>query len=274
MMGNYYTIKNQVFTTVLFSVLFVFYSNAQTQTARFSDITSKLWINTYGNIQLKNNFFWDFQTHFRFQEKDNVPMVGQLAQIYNRQGLGYIFSKKFNATLGFVYRLNNNLDDVAINEKNSNSEWRIWHQYQFAIPFPRLIVYHRFRLEHRWSKGFENNSNYFFRNRYRYMINVKIPINKKKLEEKTLYIAPEAELIMQSGRRVVNSPMEDLRLHLSFGYIVNYKLIVASGLMYTTGQELTDGSIYKQSIVLRMHLYYMLSLPKWKKENLPFNLLN
>lgn len=264
----------KVFITSILLVNITFVCNAQTQTAEFSEITNGTWINTYGNIDIKNNFFWDLQVHFRFQENENIPMVGQWAQIYNRHGLGYIFSKKFNSTVGFVHRLNHNLNQSAINQKNTNSEWRIWHQYQFAIPFSRLVVYHRLRLEHRWSKGFDYNSTYFFRNRYRYMFKTKIPINKKKLEEKAIYVAPEVELIMQSGRRVINSPMEDLRLHLSVGYIVNYKLIIASGLMYTTGQDLSDGSYYRQRLLLRMHVYYMLSFQKWKRENLPFNLLN
>ncbi len=261
------------FLVVVITSLVTLQGNAQASTAQFSNVESKYWINTYGNIRLKGNFFWDMQTHLRFQEKGNVPLFGQWAQIYNRQGLGYIFSKNFNSTVGFVFRLNNNLDGVESNEQQTVSDWRIWHQYQFAMPFPRFNVYHRLRIEHRWSRGFASDSDYFFRNRYRYMLNVKIPINKRKLEEKTLYVAPEVELIMQSGRRVVNSPFEDLRLHTSVGYILNHRVILASGLMYTMGQELFDGAIYKQGFVLRTRVYYFMDSQKWKKQKLPFSLL-
>lgn len=273
-MRHIFNIKIHIIAAVLCGVLLTGGIKAQAPAAEFRDINSATWLNTYGNIRLSNNLFWDLQTHFRFQEKDNVPFMGQWAQVYNRHGLGYIFSNNFNTTVGFVHRYNNNLDGVAFDESKTNSEWRIWHQYKFAMPFPRLVVYHRLRLEHRWAKGFENDSKYFFRNRYRYMFKLKIPLNKKRLEEKAFYLSPEAELIMQSGSRVVNSPMEDLRLHLSAGYIVNYKLFFAAGLMYAAGQQLNDGTVYKQRIVFRAHLYYTLSLPKWKKQNLPFNLLN
>lgn len=246
----------------------------QTQSSHFNEPVSKFWVNTYGNIPITDKLFFDTQTHFRFQQTANVPMVGQWAQIYSRQGLGYVFSKSFNATVGGVFRLNNNLDGVALNESQSVPEFRIWHQYQFAMPMTGLYVYHRLRMEHRWSKGFNNDSEYFFRNRYRYMLNVKIPINNNKLEEKTFYISPEAELIMQSGKVVGGSPLEDLRLHTSFGYILDRNVIMATGFMYSFGQDLVDGTQYKQGLVWRFHVYYFLNFKKLKKPSLPFEFLN
>lgn len=242
--------------------------------AQFAKPSSLLWVNTYGNIKLNDKWFIDNQFHFRFQETDQVPVVGQFAQFYARQGVGHIFSKSFNATAGTVFRLDSNPNEIAFDEVKRVSEFRLWHQYQFAIPMNRLYVYHRLRLEHRWSKGFNEDSEYFFRNRFRYMFNVKIPINSRRLEEKTLYIAPEAEIIMQSGQVVGGSPLEDLRLHTSLGYIVNRNVIVASGLMYTFGQSLADGTNYRQRLILRLHLYYFLDRKDFKKPGLPFEFLN
>lgn len=248
--------------------------HAQQQSASFAGPTSKLWINTYGNIKLTDRLFYDLQTHFRFQEAGSTPLVGQWAQIYNRHGIGYIFSKQFNATAGLVFRLNHNTSAADEMELLTSPEWRIWHQYQFVVPFSRLNVYHRLRIEHRWSKDFEEDSKYFFRNRWRYMINVKIPINNRKLREKTWYISPEAELIMQNGHRVSGSPFEDLRLHTSVGYIVNHKVILASGLMYSFGQDLIDSALYKQNLTFRIHMYYFLDMSRWKREEaLPFEFL-
>jgi len=94
------------------------------------------------------------------------------------------------------------------------------------------------------------------------MFKLKIPLFKPKLGPRTFYISPEAELIMQSGKAVVNSPMEDLRLHASLGYIINPRLTVASGLMYSTGQELSGGEVFNQKMTLRLHLYFA---PDWRK---------
>lgn len=223
---------------------------------RFKKPVSRLWVNTYGKIRLTDRISWIAQTHFRFREDDHLKFAGQIGQIYNRHAINYRFSKSFNASLGGVVRINFNTDDILEDEESLVPELRIWHEYLFSVPLSGLKVCHRIRLEHRWSKGFKEGSQYIFRNRWRYMLNIKVPINHTKLEPKTFYISPEAELIMQSGKTVVNSPMEDLRLHASGGYIINSQLCVAAGIMYSMGQELKNGEVFHQKITLRTHLYF------------------
>ncbi|MCR9228626.1 MAG: DUF2490 domain-containing protein [Flavobacteriaceae bacterium] len=225
------------------------------ETSQYKDPKTKVWFNTYGNIRIGKRFFWDAQTHFRFQETKSTPFMGQIGQIYNRHAIGYIFNKKTNFRLGGVVRINFNTDEDS-EDKNVVPEWRIWHQYQFAMPFYSAMFYHRIRIEHRWSKGFTENSNYIFRNRWRYMFRAKIPLNNNKLSPKTIYVAPEAELIMQSGKEVVASPMEDLRLTTTIGYIVTPRLTFAAGVLYNQGQERYNGGYYQQGWTLRFHMYY------------------
>lgn len=233
--------------------------------AKYKEPLTKYWINTYGNIRISKKLFWVAQTHFRFQETEGTPFVGQIGQIYNRHALGYIYSKKTNFTLGGVIRLNYDTSEEGNNE-SFIPEYRIWHQYQFAMEIGSSVAYHRFRIEHRWSKDFNDDSEYIFRNRWRYMFRLKIPINKPKIQSNTFYIAPEAELIMQSGKNVVDSPMEDLRLHTSFGYIFSPKLTVALGAMYNQGQTLDNGGIWKQGYTIRMHLYFSPDFRKTKNK--------
>ena len=95
---------------------------------------------------------------------------------------------------------------------------------------------------------------------------MKIPLNKPKFEPKTLYVSPEAELIMQSGKAVVDSPMEDLRLTTTLGYVLTPRLTVAGGLMYSFGQDILDGSVYKQKFTVRLHLYYSPDFRKVKNK--------
>ncbi len=230
--------------------------------SKFKDPITLTWINTYGNIRLTDRLFWIAQTHFRFQETEDTPFAGQIAQLYNRHAISYLFSKKFNVSLGGVLRVNFNTDEVLPDERNAVTEWRIWHQYLFAQPLDNIMIYHRIRLEHRWSQGFTDDADFIFRNRWRYMFKVKAPLGKSKLGPNTFYVSPEAELIMQSGKPVVNSPLEDLRLHVSFGYIINPRLTVAAGLMYSMGQELSDGTIFKQKWTPRFHVYFA---PDWRK---------
>lgn len=254
--------RNRLSCVVVALVFFTFSGFTQeTETqelplsSKYKEPLTKLWINSYGNIRISKRLFWDAQTHLRFQETESSPFVGQVAQVYNRHAIGYIHSKYFNVSLGGVLRLNFNTDAAEF-DRNLVPEWRIWHQYQFAQPLENMMIYHRIRIEHRWTQGFEENSDYIFRNRWRYMFRMKIPLNSHKLAPKTLYVSPEAELIMQSGKAVVASPMEDLRLTTTLGYILTPRLTIAAGAMYSQGQDLANGGIYKQSWTMRFHVYF------------------
>ncbi|QLG46929.1 DUF2490 domain-containing protein [Costertonia aggregata] len=261
-------------TILFFSVLLVFYHPVAAQDtdvevlpseSRFKNPKSRLWVNTYGNIRISKRLFWVAQTHFRFEETDATPFAGQVGQIYNRHAIGYIYNKKINAALGGVMRINFNTDESST-DRNVVPEFRIWHQYQFAMPVYSAMIYHRIRIEHRWTQGFEENSDYIFRNRWRYMFRAKIPLNNDKLAPKTLYISPETELIMQSGKAVVGSVMEDLRLTTTLGYILTPRLTVAAGAMYSQGQTLENAGEFKQNWTLRFHVYFSPDFRKVKNK--------
>ena len=236
----------------------------QPDESQFGDAKTGLWINTYGNMQISDRLFWVAQTHFRFQNT-NTPFIGQIAQIYNRHAIGYLHNKNFNLAAGFVLRINFNTSQQPP-DRRAVPEWRLWHEYNFAQSFSPYMVYHRIRIEHRWTRGFKEDSEWIFRNRWRYMFKFKMPLGKPKLGPQTYYFSPEVELIMQSGKAVVDSPFEDLRLHGSFGYIVNPRITVASGLMYSFGQDLVDGAYYNQKWTIRCHLYFSPDLRKVKNK--------
>ncbi len=223
--------------------------------SNFKDPKTRVWFNTYGNIRISKRLFWDAQTHFRFEETEDTPFIGQIGQIYNRHAIGYIYSKRINFSLGGVLRVNFNTDESS-EDRNVVPEWRIWHQYQFAQPVYSAMIYHRIRIEHRWTQGFEDNSEYIFRNRWRYMFRAKVPLNNTKFEPSTIYVSPEAELIMQSGKAVVGSVMEDLRLTTTLGYILTPRLTLAAGLMYSQGQTLENAGDFKQGWTMRFHVYF------------------
>lgn len=233
----------------------------------FKDPKTRIWFNTYGLIRISKRLFWDAQTHFRFEETEATPFIGQIGQIYNRHAIGYIYSKNINFSLGGVLRVNFNTNESS-EDQNVVPEWRIWHQYQFAMPVYTAMIYHRIRIEHRWTRGFAEESEFIFRNRWRYMFRAKVPLNSTKLEPGTIYVSPEAELIMQSGKAVVGSVMEDLRITTTLGYILNPRLKIAGGLMYSQGQTLQNAGNFNQNWTLRFHVYFSPDIRK-VKDKLP-----
>lgn len=236
--------------------------------SEFKPPVTRWWLNTYANVRLSDRFFWVAQTHFRRTESPSLNFAGQWAQVYNRHALSYLVDDHFSVSLGGVLRVNFNGDVDELDERRTVPEWRIWHEYLWAQHFWRGKAYHRIRLEHRWTRGYDADATWNFRNRWRYMFAVKQPINRKHLEVGAFYFGPEVELIMQSGKSVVGNPLEDLRLHASFGYIASTQVRVAAGLMYSFGQLSDAPGLYKQNLTLRTHVYYT---PDWRaaKSKLP-----
>lgn len=256
------------FSTLLVSLLLpVALWSQRPSSAQFEDPTTGVWFNSYNNFRLSEKLFYVAQLHLRPVNTENTPFVGQMGQIYNRHGINYLFSKRFNVTAGFVWRFDFSNTDLAdgLDRERVVSEPRIWHEYLFVMPFERLMLYHRLRIEHRWSRNHLVNSDYIFRNRWRYMLYAKIPLNKPTLSPGTWYANPEIELIMQSGPPVIDATMEDLRLFPSVGYIMSPRLQFRAGIMYTTGQKLSDGSQYRQRWILRFHSYLSLDFRKFEK---------
>lgn len=239
----------------------------------YRDPTTSLWLGSYMNFRLTDKLFWAGELHYRRTEHNSVPYVGKMAQIYNRHGIKYMFSKNFNATAGGVLRIDFTPDPGNENLKKVILEPRLWHEYVFGQPLWRGMVYHRLRLEHRWSKNFDFGANYNFRNRYRYKFLMKIPLNTPTLTNKTFYFAPDVEIIMQSGKTVPFSLMEDLRLYPHFGYVFSPRIGGSTGMMYTLGQSFERGNLdYRQRWIFRVNTYISLDWRKFEDKLLPINI--
>jgi hypothetical protein len=86
------------------------------------------------------------------------------------------------------------------------------------------------------------------------------------LEPGAWYVIPDVELIMQSGKSIVDNPLEDLRIYPQVGYIVSPRLKIGGGPMYTTGQRTGAGYEWRQRIVLRVNAYVSLNLRKFENK--------
>ncbi|MFO7702486.1 MAG: DUF2490 domain-containing protein [Psychroflexus maritimus] len=219
------------------------------------------WLGSYGTFRLSEKWYWHAELHYRREASDKYPFWGSMAQVYNRHGIKFIPTKNFSATAGGVLRLDFNPNA----EEGFDSmilEPRIWHEYIWTMPFERFRIYHRFRFEHRWSRGFNVNSDWRFRNRWRYKFLMKIPLNKPQLQPGAFYFSPDVELILQTGKTVSDYPVEDLRILPTFAYIASPRTTYSTGLMYTTGQTQEGGFIYKERWILKFNVYINLDLRK------------
>lgn len=247
-------------------ILSAFNLNAQNSEPILEDFETNLWLSSYNKFRVTDKLYWAAELHYRrIGTKDN-PFIDRMAQIYNRHGLNYVFSRNFNVTAGGVMRLNFTPEPGNEEFKPVDIEPRIWHQYVFVTPWPRFIMYNRVRIEHRWNRSNRLNSDWIFRNRWRYMFYMKIPLNNNQLTPGTIYFSPSMELIMQTGKPVVGSFVEDLRLYGNLTYIASPRISSSIGMMYTTGQDLNNPEVYGRRWILRISTYISLDFRKEERK--------
>lgn len=254
------------------------YSQNTPTTINIEPSSTLVWLGTYTTMRIGENWFYEAQHHYRRSSYNNVPFVGRMAQFYNRHALTYKFSDKFLATLGPVLRLNYSPEPGNPDFENLTYEPRIWHQYAFIDKdyFPngrQYVLQHRLRFEHRWNRSNLKGAEWRYRDRYRYRFTMKVPISRKTLQPETWYFdVANVEIIMQSGKSVVNAPLEDLRIYPAIGYIYNTKIAYSAGMMYTLGQRTGAGENYRQRWILRANVWYTPDFRKWEKKVPTINL--
>lgn len=241
-------------------------SNGRPSEAQFRPMGTNLWVGSYNKFRIADKWIWDAQHHYRRGGHNGVAYIGRMEQFYNRHALTYLITKNVNITAGGVLRLNFTPDPGNPNFRKMVLEPRFWHEYLFSMPFPRFMLYHRIRIEHRWSISNAVDANWIYRDRWRYKIYATIPLNKPKLVPGAYYFTPDVEIIMQSGKPVIDSPLEDLRIYPQIGYIVNPRVKIGGGMMYTTGQRLNAGYEYNQRWVLRINCYLSLDFRKFESK--------
>jgi hypothetical protein len=259
--------KGIVFLTVFFLTVFFsvdVFGQQRPESSVMGSPSTSLWLGTYGKFRLSERFFWDAQFHYRTSEYEGTPFVGRKAQIYNRHALNYLVSPNFSMSLGPVLRLNFTPDPGNPEFESLRLEPRIWHEYLFSMPFPKYIIYHRIRIEHRWSIGNRITDEWIYRDRWRYKFFMAIPINKPAMQPGAFYLMPDFEIIMQSGKPVIDSPLEDLRINPTIGYIANPRTKYTMSMMWTTGQRLSAGYDFPTRWILRLNVYLSLDFRKFE----------
>lgn len=241
---------------------------AQATESQLKEPVTGLWLGLYTKLRIGEKTFYYAETHYRRQNSldNNWDFAGRMGKIYNRHGINYLVNNYFEVTAGPVVVLAYGPDRYNPRYERMVPEFRFWHQYLLIQPkMGRVKIYHQFRFEHRFRRGYEVESpEYNYTNRYRYKIYAYIPLNKRYLEEKTLYFSPSAEIFMHSGKSVVYHALEDFRLYPILGYIINSNYMVSAGYTYAIGQALT-GYEYNQSHLIRLNLYVNFDLRPTRK---------
>ncbi|MBW4890206.1 DUF2490 domain-containing protein [Mucilaginibacter sp. HMF5004] len=133
-----------------------------------------------------------------------------------KAGISYDIDKNFTALVGTGRYTTYDYRDLDLGPLTT--ETRLWEQITTTQFLYRLKLEHRYRVEQRWVNG-----NY--RNRFRYRINVFIPLNKTKIEAKTYFLSLFDEVFLNN----VEPNFERNRISAAAGYQFDRSWIVQAG---------------------------------------------
>jgi len=200
-------------------IIFLVSSNLKAQTTAQDDLGA--WYMYFFNGKLNEK--WGVQGDVQYR---NFNFGGDLEQLLIRGGV-YFKPENTNVllTLGVA-----NITTGTIGENDETfNENRIYQEALIPQKIGRFHFSHRFRYEQRFVE------NQDFRTRYRYNLFLNIPLNKKTIEPKTIYLALYNEIFINGERNIGSNrtvPIFDRnRLYAGMGYQLNTSLRMQFGFM-------------------------------------------
>ncbi len=173
------------------------------------------WMMYFGNQKLSDRWNWHNEIQYR-----NYNFAGDLEQLLFRTGIGYNLSaNNNNLLLGYAY-IHGEPYVAGTDEKTNVNEHRIFQQFISRQQFGRFYLQHRYRIEERFIEE-------DFKMRFRYFLGLNLPINKKEMVSKAIYLSLYNEIFIQP-----KSPVFDRdRVYGAIGYVFSSNLKVEAGMM-------------------------------------------
>ena len=170
---------------------------------------------------------WGIQGDLQYR---NWNLGGDLEQLLIRSGFTY---QPKNTQVKFTFGYGNVTTGIIGTSNETSGEHRIYQEALYPVKFGnRIYTNHRFRYEQR----FVENQN--LRTRYRYNLFINVPLNKKTLEKKAMYLALYNEIFINGQRNIGNNNSVEIfdrnRAYAALGYVIKNGLRVQLGIMNQT----------------------------------------
>jgi opacity protein-like surface antigen len=170
------------------------------------------WMIYFGNKKINSKWNLHHEVQYR-----NYNSIGDLEQLLLRAGLGYNLTESTNVLLGYGYILSENyIGDI--DEKFQVNEHRIYEQIITKQKFKNISIQHRYRFEQRFVED-------DFRLRFRYFLNVNMPLSMK--ETNKWYLSAYNEIFLNTE----SSIFDRNRLYGGIGYKISDTVRIELGYM-------------------------------------------
>ena len=198
------------------------------------------WYMYFYNTTFKDSP-WGIQGDLQYR---NWNLGGDLEQLLIRSGITY---QPKNTQIKFTLGYGNITTGVIGSSDKTSGEHRIYQEALYPVKFGnRIYTNHRFRYEQRFVEKQD------LRSRYRYNLFINVPLNKKTLEKKAIYLALYNEIFINGQRAIGNNNSVEIfdrnRAYAAIGYVIKNGIRVQLGIMNQT----TD-SQGKNQLQLSLH---------------------
>lgn len=189
------------------------------------------WLMYFGNHRLSEK--WGIHTEYQFRRSD---FLKNWQQSLTRIGVDYHLGGQNTVTAGYGWIVSFPYGEQPI--AVTTTEHRIWQQFATKSSAGRFNLDHRYRLEQRFiENAFLNDVEekevdgfkFLQRTRYRFMISM--PLNRKTMEDNTLFLALYDEMFIGFGKGTGKNILEQNRLFGSIGWRFNTQSNVQLGYM-------------------------------------------
>ncbi|MCD8741837.1 DUF2490 domain-containing protein [Mucilaginibacter roseus] len=193
--------------------------------------------------------------YIELQTRTNTLLYNQPFYYEVKGGISYDIAKNYTALIGSGRYITYDYDNL--DEPPTALETRLWEQLVVNQFLDRIKIEHRYRIEQRF---FEKTG---YRNRFRYRLNVAIPLNHPKVDPKTWYIALFNEVFLNN-----KAPhFERNRFSAALGYQFDKSLSIQAGWMNQYNYTLTSAGAKNNLAIL---LQYRINRKKSKpREHIP-----
>ncbi|MFN5785644.1 MAG: DUF2490 domain-containing protein [Flavobacteriia bacterium] len=243
---------SRLFFTVFLSISFLGYSQKQI------DSQDHAWVMYTGNHKFSER--WGLHTEYQWRRSD---FFDHWQQSLLRLGVDHYLPSGVQLTIGYGWIKTFPYGSQPI--AHYNNEHRIWQQLILKNKAGRVDFQHRYRLEQRFienwdhSEGEWKQENHLFRQRVRYRFLVTVPLSRKELEDKTLFLALYDEPFLGFGKGIGKNILDQNRLYSALGWRFNKTLNVQLGYMNQYVVK-SDGIKAERNHTLQIGFTYNLDL--------------
>lgn len=165
------------------------------------------------NGKISGNEKWSGYLEFQMR---SLSLYDRFYYYELKGGVTYAFNQNYSFTLGTgLYNTFN--EGPEFDDYPKQTEVRLWEQFIMEHQLSVFEIEHRYRIEQRFTEKYAN--------RFRYRLNVSVPLNNLKMDPKTIYLAAYDEIFFAD--KIPHFSRN--RFHAGAGYIVSKNLTVQTG---------------------------------------------